>query len=273
MAAVTTTASAVVKRARGGGGESTGEGAGVLTLTTTNKAPHVDVATTTTTTTSETAASEDPNELFADTVTRLKEAGMPHARQLAKELLLFLRTKVRLNDVDVGELSPPKQVKAAWRAVILDTKLYARICAALGSFAHHRPSSSSRSGVRKYVKAVGFDWHDALDEAWSEKRPVMALAGDQTAEELLRDARVTESDRDKISLEVRDYEGEVMHFWVLRTTRMGKVLAECATRRGVGCASLRLVLDGRSVTAEETPAELGLEHGDKLEVVRQLTGC
>ena len=125
----------------------------------------------------------------------LVQAEMPHARQLASELLLFLRTKVEQGDESALEftLSPPRQVEQAWRALLLETVLYRTICGKLGAFVHHSSTHPSKSEdrvdrVKKYVSLRGFDWDEAVDAPWSRKRPAWTLAGDFTPQMLLSNA-------------------------------------------------------------------------------------
>jgi small ubiquitin-related modifier len=56
-------------------------------------------------------------------------------------------------------------------------------------------------------------------------------------------------------------------------TRMGKVFAHYALKKGVGFGQLRFRFEGDRVSEDDTPSTLGLEDGDQLDVDLEQAGC
>ena len=77
---------------------------------------------------------------------------------------------------------------------------------------------------------------------------------------------------EQLTVSIKDQSGEMMHFKIKKTTKMSKVFDAYASRKGQARPSLRFMLDGRRVTDEQTPGELGLEDGDQLDAVMEQTG-
>ncbi|CAM9689934.1 unnamed protein product [Chrysoparadoxa australica] len=77
-----------------------------------------------------------------------------------------------------------------------------------------------------------------------------------------------------ITVRVRDQTGEETFFKVKKVTRMEKVFATYASRKGVSKEALRFLLDGDRINPEQTPDELGLEDQDMIDcVLEQVGGC
>mgnify|MGYP001060727878 FL=1 len=63
-----------------------------------------------------------------------------------------------------------------------------------------------------------------------------------------------------------------VHFKVKPQTKMDKVLKAFCEKVDVDVSSVRLTFDGRRVEATSTPADLGLENGDVIDIVEQQVG-
>ena len=81
-----------------------------------------------------------------------------------------------------------------------------------------------------------------------------------------------EGDGETITIRVRDQTGEETFFKVKKTTRMDKVFASYAQRKGVGLASLRFLLDGERVNPDHTPKDLELEDQDQIDCMLEQQG-
>lgn len=62
---------------------------------------------------------------------------------------------------------------------------------------------------------------------------------------------------------VKDQGGDETFFKVKKTTKMSKVFAAYAQRKGVAITSLRFLIDGDRIDAAETPKSLELEDQDQ----------
>ncbi|TFJ88397.1 hypothetical protein NSK_000746 [Nannochloropsis salina CCMP1776] len=88
------------------------------------------------------------------------------------------------------------------------------------------------------------------------------------------DTTATEPKSESITLRVKDQTGEETMFKVKKTTKMEKVFASYAGRKGVNVDSLRFLLDGQRIEKHQTSAELELEDEDQIDVMlEQLGGC
>lgn len=135
--------------------------------------------------------------LFEDVVACMVAADAPHPRQLAKEVLLFLSTKVAHGDTKSEYVvSPPLQIDYGWHAMIMETRLYGSVCEKLGGgFIDHSAKQMDVTPdgrlerVKRYIRFRGFDWDAKFDEPWSPKRPPLALAGEMAVEQVFRPSR------------------------------------------------------------------------------------
>ncbi|GMH69783.1 hypothetical protein TrVE_jg4207 [Triparma verrucosa] len=77
---------------------------------------------------------------------------------------------------------------------------------------------------------------------------------------------------DAITIRVKDQTGEETFFKIKRSTKMEKVFQTYATRRGVDFNSLRFLLDGERIGADETPKTLELDDQDQIDCMLEQTG-
>jgi len=68
-----------------------------------------------------------------------------------------------------------------------------------------------------------------------------------------------------ITIRVKDQNGEETMFKIKRTTRMKKVFATYAARKGVEATAMRFMLDGENINPESTPADLDLDDDDQID--------
>ncbi|CAM9240432.1 unnamed protein product [Phaeothamnion confervicola] len=67
-----------------------------------------------------------------------------------------------------------------------------------------------------------------------------------------------ETAKETITIRVRDQTGEETYFKIKKTTRMEKVFATYAQRKGVAPNALRFLIDGERITGDKTPKQLEL---------------
>mmetsp|Transcript_14006 Transcript_14006/g.20497 ORF Transcript_14006/g.20497 Transcript_14006/m.20497 type:complete len:93 (+) Transcript_14006:167-445(+) len=83
-----------------------------------------------------------------------------------------------------------------------------------------------------------------------------------------------EGANEPITIRVRDQTGEETFFKIKKTTKMSKVFETYAQRKGVAPNSLRFLLDGERIAADETPKTLELEDQDQIDcLLEQVGGC
>lgn len=63
-----------------------------------------------------------------------------------------------------------------------------------------------------------------------------------------------------------------MQFKIKKKTRMKKVFGAFGDRKGIQFGSMRFLLDGERVDAEDTAESAGLEDGDQIDCVLQQVG-
>ncbi len=93
-----------------------------------------------------------------------------------------------------------------------------------------------------------------------------------TEQEGVQQPQVGVNEDNALTLRVRDQTGEEMFFRVKQTTHMKKIFEAFANRRGVDILSLRFMLEGKRITAEDTPKLLELEEDDQIDVVLEQVG-
>ncbi|EJK77832.1 hypothetical protein THAOC_00308 [Thalassiosira oceanica] len=112
--------------------------------------------------------------------------------------------------------------------------------------------------------------------------PDGAIAGKVERDEATKKAleqRFPEYERDiwghemLITIRVKDQTGEVTLFKMKRTTKMGKIFAVIAARKGCCSQILRFLLGWERIDPDLTPAELELEDNDQIDVFLAQNGC
>eukprot|EP00571_Detonula_confervacea_P004531 CAMPEP_0172327480 /NCGR_PEP_ID=MMETSP1058-20130122/59706_1 /TAXON_ID=83371 /ORGANISM="Detonula confervacea, Strain CCMP 353" /LENGTH=194 /DNA_ID=CAMNT_0013044549 /DNA_START=67 /DNA_END=651 /DNA_ORIENTATION=+ len=68
-----------------------------------------------------------------------------------------------------------------------------------------------------------------------------------------------------LTIRVKDQNGEETMFKIKKTTRMKKVFATYAARKGVEANAMRFMLDGENINPESTPADLDLDDDDQID--------
>jgi len=79
-------------------------------------------------------------------------------------------------------------------------------------------------------------------------------------------------DGEAIQIKVKDQAGDEMAFKVKKTTKMGKIFDAYSQRKGVARQSLRFLLDGKSISQDDTPKMLELEEDDQIDVYLEQVG-
>ena len=70
-----------------------------------------------------------------------------------------------------------------------------------------------------------------------------------------------------LNIRIRDQTGEETFFKVKKTTKLDKVFNAYSQRKGVNATSLRFLFDGQRVRGDQTPGGIGMEDGDRLDVM------
>lgn len=81
-----------------------------------------------------------------------------------------------------------------------------------------------------------------------------------------------EETNEPITIRVKDQTGEETMFKIKKTTKMSKVFAAYAQRKGVDGSSLRFLLDGERIDENSTPKMLELEDEDQIDCVLAQVG-
>merc|ERR1719253_191462 len=77
-----------------------------------------------------------------------------------------------------------------------------------------------------------------------------------------------------ITIRVKDQNGEETMFKIKKTTKMKKVFATYAARKGVEATAMRFMLDGENINPDTTPADLDLDDDDQIDCfLAQVGGC
>jgi small ubiquitin-related modifier len=76
-----------------------------------------------------------------------------------------------------------------------------------------------------------------------------------------------------VNLTIKDPQGEEVYFKVKRTTRMRKLFQAFCKRSNTDPSTMRFFYQGDRIDDEQSPADLGLRDGDKIDAfVRQVAG-
>ncbi|KAL9187831.1 hypothetical protein ACHAXT_006209 [Thalassiosira profunda] len=75
-----------------------------------------------------------------------------------------------------------------------------------------------------------------------------------------------------ITIRVRDQSGEETYFKIKKSTKMQKVFETYAQRKGVQAASLRFLLDGDRIQADQTPKQLEMDDQDQIDCMLEQSG-
>jgi len=79
---------------------------------------------------------------------------------------------------------------------------------------------------------------------------------------------------EQITIRVKDQNGEETMFKIKKSTKMKKVFAAYAARKGVEANAMRFMLDGENIDPETTPADMDLEDDDQIDCfLQQVGGC
>ena len=76
------------------------------------------------------------------------------------------------------------------------------------------------------------------------------------------------SDEDKITLKIKDVNGEETFFKVKKTMLIKKVADAYCKKKGLAEGSVRFLVDGERIDLSETPKTLELEEGDQIDVMQ-----
>jgi small ubiquitin-related modifier len=184
------------------------------------------------------------------------------ARKILKAYRQFLVLKKVKEDWNAEILSPSAEVDLMWHQHILDVVNYSHDCMLLcGHVIGHNPDGglddSARAERRRVTQA-------ALTEHFG------AEAVDNIPPTVVEPRK---DPRGAITICIRDQTGEETFFKILLRVRMVTVFEVYARRKGVGAHSLRFLLDGGGILNDQTPEMLGLDEGDVINCMLELSAC
>mmetsp|Transcript_4419 Transcript_4419/g.9346 ORF Transcript_4419/g.9346 Transcript_4419/m.9346 type:complete len:101 (-) Transcript_4419:44-346(-) len=81
-----------------------------------------------------------------------------------------------------------------------------------------------------------------------------------------------EGSTEQLTIRVRDQTGEETHFKIKKKTKMGKVFAAYAQRKGIQQNAVRFLLDGDRIADDSTPETLDMEDGDQIDCFLEQVG-
>ncbi len=146
---------------------------------------------------------------------------------------------------------------------------------------HFRVKMSTRLGKLKnsYSERVGvpvsslrflFDGKRINDEETPED---LEMEQDNVIEVHQEQTGGTDEETEHIKLKVLGQDKSEIHFRVKMSTQMEKLKNIYSERVGEPLSSLRFFFDGTRINDEETPAALGLQQDDVIEVFQEQTGA
>mmetsp|Transcript_31401 Transcript_31401/g.70336 ORF Transcript_31401/g.70336 Transcript_31401/m.70336 type:complete len:181 (+) Transcript_31401:80-622(+) len=74
-----------------------------------------------------------------------------------------------------------------------------------------------------------------------------------------------EGGSEQLTIRVKDQNGEETMFKIKKSTRLKKVFAAYAARKGVEASAMRFMLDGENIEPDSTPGDLDLEDNDQID--------
>jgi len=86
------------------------------------------------------------------------------------------------------------------------------------------------------------------------------------------ESKPSEGGSEPITIRVRDQTGEETYFKIKKTTKMEKVFATYAQRKGVQAQSLRFLLDGERINGDQTPKQLEIDDQDQIDCMLEQMG-
>jgi small ubiquitin-related modifier len=79
--------------------------------------------------------------------------------------------------------------------------------------------------------------------------------------------------KEHVNLTVKDPQGEEVYFKVRRSTKMRKLFTAFCKKSNTDVASMRFFYQGERIQEDQTPDDLGLHDGDKIDAFfRQVAG-
>ena len=82
----------------------------------------------------------------------------------------------------------------------------------------------------------------------------------------------TEENSDKITIGIKDQDGDLIHFKINKSTKMKKVFTAYTQRKGVELSQVRFLYDGTRITFEQSPNDLDMEDQDVIDYVLHQEG-
>ncbi|MFE0691351.1 glycine-rich domain-containing protein [Streptomyces xiamenensis] len=107
---------------------------------------------------------------FADVVATVLDNNPGMTRGVAERVVSQAVAFVATAASGTIGIAPSRVVDEGWHALVLDTRLYARLCGRLGAFVHHQPERPGAAGYHPdwlthtmaEIRSAGFDVDDEL---------------------------------------------------------------------------------------------------------------
>jgi len=201
------------------------------------------------------------------------------ARKVLASYRQFIVLKKNLQDWNAEVLSPCYLVDQMWHCHILDVVNYCHdmmlLCGhvvghnpdgALDAAAKQKRDDTTRASLQKHFGSYDEEvWGYSPDAANGN-----VMNGATSNEER---GPTAFSDDTKITLGLRDQNGEQIIFSALKTTKLKKVFNAYAARKGVHIADFRFMISGEFIDHEQTPASMNLEDGEIIDCMLPQVAC
>ncbi|XP_059711963.1 small ubiquitin-related modifier 3-like [Haemorhous mexicanus] len=80
------------------------------------------------------------------------------------------------------------------------------------------------------------------------------------------------TENEHIDLKVAEQDGSVVHFRIKRHTPLSKLMKAYCCRQGLSMKHIIFLFDGQPIKEADTPAQLGMEHNDTIEMYQRQIG-
>ncbi|KAJ2009688.1 SUMO protein smt3 [Coemansia thaxteri] len=86
------------------------------------------------------------------------------------------------------------------------------------------------------------------------------------------DVKDAKPDTEQVNIKVIGPDSSEVMFRIKTTTKLSKLMQAYCTRTGQAAGSVRFLVDGQRISADDTPQSLGLEEGDSIDAMSEQVG-
>ncbi|KAI9503311.1 putative ubiquitin [Coemansia spiralis] len=88
----------------------------------------------------------------------------------------------------------------------------------------------------------------------------------------VKDTKPNATSTDHINIKVVSADSSEVMFKIKRNTKLAKLMQAYCTRTGQALGTVRFLVDGERINADNTPESLGLEDGDAIDAMTEQVG-